>query len=67
MLAACFTTTFGEMKSVAAMAVLDLPWASSSSTSRSRGGLREGVAVPAGGQQAGDLGVEHSGRHRRPG
>ena len=37
MLATCFSTTFGEMNSVPAMAAFDRPWAMSESTSRSRG------------------------------
>ena len=37
MFATCFSTTFGEMNSVVAMAALERPWAMSDSTSRSRG------------------------------
>ena len=37
MLATCFSTTLGEMVNALAMAVLERPWATSESTSRSRG------------------------------
>jgi hypothetical protein len=37
MFATCFSTTFGEMNNVVAMAALERPWAMSESTSRSRG------------------------------
>ena len=61
MFATCLSTTFGEMNSSPAIAVLDLPCASRASTSPlALGELRERIAAPSGVQQAGDdLGVEH--------
>src|SRR5579871_2276082 len=45
MFATCFSTTLGEMTRAEAMAALDLPWAMSDSTSRSRGVSAASVSV----------------------